>query len=98
MTNGFIFRAALTALVGVGVSVAEFGGVRLQAQAQERQAAQQTQAQPENPEQYMRRNEGRFEEWGRKIDAFNAKAAERGQQAKERTKRELDEAWSEVKT
>jgi len=31
---------------------------------------------------YIRQNEGTFEEWGKKVDAFNAKAAQRGSEAK----------------
>jgi hypothetical protein len=50
-----------------------------------------------NRDQFVRQNEGRFEEWGRKIDAFNAKAAERTSGARETTKRELDRAWTEAK-
>jgi hypothetical protein len=64
------------------------------------QAMRQVPASPQdsNRDQFVRENQGLFEEWGRKIDAFNAKAAERTSEAREKTKRELDKAWSEAKT
>lgn len=46
---------------------------------------------------YIRQNEGTFEEWGKKVDNFNAKAAQRGSEAKKATQRELDNAWAETK-
>jgi hypothetical protein len=46
---------------------------------------------------YVRQNEGTFEEWGKKVDAFNAKAAQRGTESKDAAKRELDNAWAETK-
>ena len=46
---------------------------------------------------YIRQNEGTFEEWGKKVDNFNAKAAERGSEAKKVAQRELDNAWAETK-
>jgi hypothetical protein len=46
---------------------------------------------------YIRQNEGTFEEWGRKVDTFNAKAAQRGIEAKKAAQRELDNAWAETK-
>jgi hypothetical protein len=46
---------------------------------------------------YIRQNEGTFEEWGKKIDNFNATAAQRGSEAKRTAQRELDNAWTETK-
>jgi len=54
--------------------------------------AQQT-TQNSTREAYIHENEGTFEAWGKKVDAFNAKAAQRTEVAK----RELDNAWSETK-
>jgi len=63
-------------------------------------AQAQVPASPQEPnrDQAVRENQGRFEDWGRKIDDFNAKAAERTSEAREKTRRELDKAWSEVKS
>jgi hypothetical protein len=52
------------------------------------------QAQDPNRDHVEREHEGRFEDWGKKIDEFNARAAERSSTAR----RELDEAWIEVKS
>jgi hypothetical protein len=46
---------------------------------------------------YIRQNEGTFEEWGKKVDNFNAKAAQRGSEVKKAAQRELDNAWAETK-
>jgi len=46
---------------------------------------------------YIDQNEGTFEQWGKKVDAFNAKAAQRGSEAKQAAQRELDNAWAETK-
>jgi len=46
---------------------------------------------------YIRQNEGTFEEWGKKVDNFNAKAAQRGSEARKAAQRELDNAWAETK-
>jgi hypothetical protein len=46
---------------------------------------------------YIDQNEGTFEQWGKKVDEFNAKAAQRGSEAKQAAQRELDNAWAETK-
>lgn len=46
---------------------------------------------------YIHQNEGTFEEWGKKVDALNARAAQRGNESKEAAKREIDRAWAETK-
>jgi hypothetical protein len=46
---------------------------------------------------YIHQNEGTFEEWGKKVDTFKAKAAQRGNEAKHTVQRELDNAWAETK-
>ena len=47
---------------------------------------------------YIHENEGTFEEWGKKVDAFNAKASQRGDEAKKAAQREIDNAWTETKS
>ena len=47
---------------------------------------------------YIHENEGTFEEWGKKVDAFNAKASQRSDEAKKAAQREIDHAWAETKT
>jgi hypothetical protein len=46
---------------------------------------------------YMKRNEGKFTQWGRKIDQFNRDAARKGAAAKREAQQKLDAAWSDVK-
>lgn len=46
---------------------------------------------------YIHQNEGKFEEWGEKIDTFAAKTAERSSEASETAKRELEKAWTDTK-
>ena len=48
-------------------------------------------------EAYIRQNEGKFEEWGKKIDAFASKTADRSSDATETAKRELEKAWTDTK-
>lgn len=47
--------------------------------------------------EYMKRNEGRFTQWGRKVDEFNQQAARKGAAAKRDAQKKLDEAWVAVK-
>ena len=61
------------------------------------QVAQVQMTQESGRDAYIRQNEGTFEEWGRKIDNFNTKAAERGSEAKKAAQRELGDAWTETK-
>ena len=90
--------AALIITIGAGiVGIAAFsvgsglGGI-LAPQAQAQAGPQDT-----NREQYIKQSEQRFEDWGQKIDDFNAKPAQRGAELREKTKREIDQAWSETK-
>jgi hypothetical protein len=94
MKIGTIIPAALVAMgAALGTLPAAAHGTGAAAPLLLAQATPQAEPQ----EQFVRQNEGRFEEWGRKIDAFNAKAAERTSEARQTTKQELDKAWSEVK-
>ena len=46
---------------------------------------------------YINQNEGKFEEWGRKIDTFAAKTADKSSETTDAAKRELDTAWTDTK-
>lgn len=49
----------------------------------------------DNRDAYVREREGRFEEWGRKVDSFGNTTKEKAARAAERNP---DKAWAEVKT
>jgi hypothetical protein len=98
MKIGMTIPAALMAMgVALGTLPAAAHGTDTAAPLLLAQATPQAEPRTEPRDQFVRQNEGRFEEWGRKIDAFNAKAAERTSDARQKTRQELDKAWSEVK-
>lgn len=87
-----VVLTAGAAVVGLaGYSVGSWNGFRFV-------DAARAQTQSADRESYIKQSEGRFEEWGRKIDAFSAKASERSAEAAEQAKRDIDQACSEVKT
>lgn len=96
MKIGSMAGAALALTASVLVGGLSDGTSRLaglfvpQAQAQALQDSEK--------DRYVREHQDRFESWGKKIDAFRAKAAKRGSEAGDKAKRDLDEAWSDVKT
>ena len=98
MKIGTTIPAALVILsAALGALPAASHGTETAAPLLLAQASTQTESRGDTQEQFVRQNEGRFEEWGRKIDSFNVKAAERTSEARQKNKQELDKAWTEVK-
>lgn len=92
MKIGSMIYAALALAVGAAAAVGSASGTHGPSGGFFPHALAQTQ--DTNRDHYVRKHQGRFEEWGKKIDAFNAKAAARSSEAK----RELDKAWIEVRS
>ena len=84
------------AVVAIGLSAFAAGPIHLgDASIVPGQAAH---AAGDGRDAYVKEREGRFEEWGRKVDTFGATAKEKGKDAATAAERNLDRAWAEVKS
>lgn len=84
------------AVVAIGMSAFAAGSIHLgDAPIVPGQAAH---AAGDGRDAYMKEREGRFEEWGRKVDTFGKTTKEKSMEAARAAERNLDRAWTEVKS
>ena len=85
------------AFLGATLAVAGTSVTAVPGRADMSLVARAAAADPASHSEYMKQNEGKFTQWGRKIDQFNSQAARKGAEAKREAQQKLDSAWAEAK-